>query len=59
MKENKKVLLSVMWVVIGGLLIALGVAEKIDEYWSGMGGSLLMIGVLQLLRYNRLKNNEE
>ena len=46
-------------VIIAGLaLIGLGFAEVVDEFWSGMGSALLVIGIIRLLRFYRLKKNE-
>ena len=29
-----------------------------DEFWSGMGSALLVIGIIRLLRFYRLKKND-
>ena len=57
MKQNIRTIMSVLWVVIGVVLTALGIAEKLDPFWSGMGSALLLIGTLQLLRNYRLRKN--
>jgi hypothetical protein len=57
MKQDKRTVMSVLWVVIGVVLTALGIAEKLDPFWSGMGSALLLIGSLQLLRNYRLRKN--
>lgn len=59
MKGDKKVILSIFWIIMGAILIGLSVAEKLDAFWSGMGSSLFVIGLLQLLRIYRLHNNTE
>lgn len=58
MKNNKRVIMSIFWLILGGILIALGFTGKIDEYWSGMGSALAVVGALQLLRLYRLNKNE-
>ena len=58
MKQNKRTIMSVLWIVIGVILFSLGVAEKVDSFWSGMGSSLILIGILQLLRSYRFRKNE-
>jgi len=45
--------------VLGAVLLVLGIAERIDEYWSSMGSALMVVGILQLVRFNRLAKNEE
>lgn len=59
MKRDKRVYLSITWVVIGAVLFSMAVAGKVDSFWSGMGGALLAVGALQILKYYRLSKNEE
>ena len=59
MKHSKRIILSFFWLFLGIILFVLGVMNKVDEYWSGMGGAFLAVGALQLLRYYRLYNNPE
>lgn len=54
----KKMIFSVIWVLLGGILIALSFAGMVDEFWNGMGFGLVTIGALQLLRFKRLQTNE-
>lgn len=56
--KNKKYLVSVVYVIIGTILIGFAIAGKVDEFWSGMGSALLVIGVLRLIRFYRLNKNE-
>ena len=58
MKHDKRVYLSITWVVIGAVLFGMAVAGKVDSFWSGMGGALLAVGGLQILKYYRLNKNE-
>lgn len=55
--NNKRLALSVFWLVLGLTLVALCVAEKLDSaVYSGMGGALAAVGALQIarnLRYRR------
>ena len=59
MKSSKRIVLSFFWLVLGIILFILGLMNKVDEYWSGMGGGFLAVGVLQLIRFWRLHNNLE
>ena len=54
----KKYLVSVLYIVIGAILLALGFAGKVDEFWNGMGSALLVIGVIQFVRFYRFEKNE-
>ena len=58
--NNKRLALSIFWIILGAVLICLGIAEIIDvAYFSGMGGALLAVGVLQTIRIFKYRNNEE
>ena len=54
----KSYLVSIIYITIGAVLIGLGFAGKVDEFWNGMGSALLVIGVIQLIRRYRLNKNE-
>ena len=55
---DKKNIYPIALLVAGLLLIGLGCAEIVDEFWSGMGSALLVIGIIRLLRFYRLKKND-
>lgn len=58
MRQNKKMILSILWLVLGIGLTAGGVMGLLDEFWSGMGGGFLAVGVLQLVRFIRYQTSE-
>ena len=57
MYDNKRLFLSVFWVVLGAVLLILSVTGKLDSTrYAGMGGGLIAVGLLQIarnLRYRR------
>ena len=58
--NNKKLVLSIFWIILGAVLIWLSIAEVLNPaYWSGMGGALIAVGVLQVIRNLRYRNNTE
>lgn len=57
MKRDKRMIMSVVWIIIGLTLIALSFAGKVDEFWNGMGFALAIVGALQLLRGHRFNKN--
>lgn len=58
MKKNRRVIVNIIWVILGAALIALAFAGKVDVFWNGMGSGLLVVGALQLLRQYRFSKNE-
>ena len=56
MKYDK--LFGILWLVLGCALAALGYADTLNEFWSGMGITLVLMGGLRLLRSHRLNSNE-
>ena len=57
MKKNDMIF-GCLWLVLGIALVGLGIAKTLDEFWSGMGSALLIIGAVRLLRGYRLGKNE-
>ena len=58
MKQTIKLITSIVEILIGAALIILHFAQVVDEFWSGMGTALLLVGVLFLLRNIRYRRNE-
>ena len=56
--KNKNTLFSIIWLAIGLPLMGLSIAGLVDEFWSGMGTALVVIGVCRLLRSVRLSRSE-
>ena len=50
MKSNRRMILSIFWVVLGSALIGSNMAGLLDDYWGGLGGGLLGVGVFQIIR---------
>ena len=60
MNNNKRLLLSVFWTVLGITLMILSVAEVLDDsVYSGMGGALTAVGALQLMRNLKYRRDPE
>ncbi|MBQ7668326.1 MAG: hypothetical protein IJS47_03270 [Clostridia bacterium] len=61
--NNKRLALSIFWVVLGALLIGLSIAEILDSsVYSGMGGALVAVGfirLIQIIRYRKDENYRE
>lgn len=59
MKYDRRMILSVFWLVLGAALFVCGAMELVDSYWSGMGGGFLGVGIVQLIRHIRYRTNED
>ncbi len=59
MKYSRRIVLSIAWILVGAVIFVLGIMGILDEFWSGFGGALSVVGILQLIRHIRYKTNEE
>ncbi len=55
----KRMVLSILWIIVGAVILGFALFGKLDEFWSGFGGALVAVGVLQLIRHIRYRTNEE
>ena len=56
--KKKDIVFGVIWLLLGLVLTVLCCLETLDEFWSGMGSALIVIGVVRLLRGYRLSRSE-
>ena len=60
MNNNKRLVLSIFWIVLGITLVILSIAEVLDDsVYSGMGGALTAVGALQLMRNLKYRRDPE
>ena len=58
--NNKRLALSVFWVVPGAALMVLSLTEVLDSsIYAGMGGALIAVGILQILRNMKYRRDPE
>ena len=56
--NNKRLALSIFWVVLGIVLLALSTAGILDSsMYGGMGGALIAVGILQCMRNLRYRRD--
>ena len=55
---NKRIFISLFWVVLGVILIALEIMGKIDDFWSGMGAGFIRVRIVKIIRYARYKKDD-
>lgn len=58
MKNNKRLIASIVEIVVGIILSVCGIIGLLDSYWSGMGTALIVVGVVFLVRQIRYRTNE-
>ncbi len=58
MRNKIKLISNIIEIIIGLALCICYFAGLIDEFWSGMGMALIIVGFLQLLRSIRYYTNE-
>ena len=59
MKSNRRMILSIVWIVLGASLLGANLTGLLGDYWGGLGGGLLGVGVFQVIRNVRYLNNPE
>lgn len=58
--NNKKLALSIFWVVLGLALVVLSVTEVLDDsVYAGMGAALAVVGALQIWRNLKYRKDPE
>ena len=58
MKNNRRMIVFIIYLLLGAGLMALGVAGVLDSFWSGMGGALIAVGVIRMIRFFRYSKDE-
>ena len=53
----KNIVINILWMIIGIGLTVLSIFEKTDSFWSGVGASVLVVGVVNLLLMFRINKN--
>ena len=56
--SKKRLAILVVEILVGIHLLGLGIAGKVDEFWSGMGGALIGVGSMNLFRNICYQKNE-
>ena len=59
MKNHKRLIANIVEISIGIILSVLGYMGMIDEYWTGMGTALIVVGIIFMVRQIRYQTNAE
>ena len=58
--NNRRLALSIFWVVVGAVLVVLSLTEVLDSsVYAGMGGALMAVGCLQAIRNVKYRKDPE
>ena len=58
--NNRRLALSIFWVILGAALVALSAAGVLDSsLYSGMGGALIVVGILQVARNMKYRRDPD
>ena len=57
--KKERLIASILEIIVGAALLICSMFGVVDEFWSGMGTSLLIIGIIFLIRNIKYKTNEE
>jgi len=58
MKNDRRIITSVIYIILGVVLFALGLMEIVDAFWNGMGAALIVVGVIRLVQFFRFRKDE-
>ena len=57
--NTKRFIASIVEIILGVVLSVCGAIGLIDSYWTGMGGGLIGVGIVFLIRSIRYRRNPE
>jgi hypothetical protein len=58
--NNRRLALSIFWVILGAALVALSAVGVLDSsLYSGMGGALIVVGILQIARNMKYRRDPD
>ena len=58
MKNDRRIVACIIYIILGVALMVLGMLEVVDSFWSGMGGALIAVGVVRMIHILRYHNDE-
>lgn len=58
MNNKRRMIVSACWIVLGLALMGAHAAGLADDYWSGMGTGLFVVGILQMIRHIRYETDK-
>ena len=59
MNTEKRFYLNIFYIIAGAALLACGIFEIVDSFWSGMGGALIGVGTIRMIQFIKFRKNPE
>ena len=56
---RRKIVLNIFWIILGAVLLVLSMTKTLNELYAGMGGGLIGVGIIQLIRGIRYNTDKE
>ena len=56
--SKKRMVVQIAEILAGIILLGLGIAGIVDEFWSGMGGALIGVGAMRMTQIVRYQKSE-
>ena len=57
--KNKRLITSIVEIVVGLILMICSMLGLVDEFWSGMGTALFIVGIIFLIKTMKYMSNQE
>ena len=57
--KNKRLITSIVKIVVGLILMICSMLGLVDEFWSGMGTALFIVGIIFLIKTMKYMSNQE
>lgn len=58
MKHERRIISYIIYLILGFVLIVLGLLERVDSFWSGMGSALIAVGAIRGIHIWRYGKDE-
>lgn len=58
MKNNRRIIVCIIYMILGAVLFVLGALERLDSFWGGMGSALIAVGVIRTVQFVRFRKSE-
>lgn len=56
---NKRLILGIVYIIIGVLLSVLSFTLIIDEWWQSFGIAIFIVGIVDIIRYIKYRSNAD